>query len=489
MSIARPRVEWRSVGGICLALGLVLVALSGRYGYHRDELYFLEAGHHLAWGYPDQGPVTPFLAWAFDALGQGSLYVFRLPATLASVGIALLSALMARELGGGRYAQPLAALAAGSGTYLLATTHMVVTSTFDLLAWVTITWLVMLLLRGADERLWLLVGAVAGVGLLNKQLPLVLLLALLVGVALTPSARPVLRSPWLGAGGVLAAALWAPLLVWQAQHDWPQLTLAGQIRDEYGVPVERFGFLFQQLGLFSIGATILWVTGWLALWRRAAWATYRVFAWAGIVVLGVFVLTAGQGYYPGGIYPALFAAGAVVVEEAGRAWRSFAVVGLTAALFVPAALPVLPLSALAHSPLTEIDEQLREQVGWPQLADLVADAYATIPTDERSQAIVFTANYGEAGAVDRFGPGLGLPTVWSGHNGYGLWGPPPDGAAPVVVVWQGDTVDYFFSGCIPHGRVTGPVDNEETERTTVYVCDALIGSWAAAWPLLVHLDA
>ena len=268
-------IAWRPILGVTLGLAVVLIALSGRYGYHRDELYFLACGRHLAWGYPDQPPLTPFLAWAMNGIGHGALVVFRLPATLAAAAVTLLTALMARDLGGGRFAQVLAAVTMALSTYVLLSGHLLVTSTVDLLVWVTVTWLVLRILRGGDERLWLAVGAASGLGFLNKQLPIVLLLGLLVGVLLTPSARHVLRSPWLWAGMAIAAAMWAPVLLWQADHGWPQVTLAGQIRDEYGSVGERLGFFALQIVLFSVGAAYLWVTGLTGLWRDEDWRTYR----------------------------------------------------------------------------------------------------------------------------------------------------------------------------------------------------------------------
>ena len=284
----RRRAGWRRghSAGVTGVLVVVLVAFSARYGYHRDELYFLAAGHHLAWGYPDQPPLTPFLAWVMNGLGHGSLVVFRLPATLAAAGVTLLTALMARELGGGRFAQVLAAVTVAMSTYVLLSGHLLVTSTVDLLVWVTVTWLVVRILRPAAR------GCGRACGRCGRRRSAQQAAAdrpaagaLLVGVLLTPSARPLLRSRWLLAGCVVAAVMWTPVLVWQAQHGWPQLTLAGQIRDEYGAAGERLNFFFLQLALFSAGAAYLWVVGLRALWRRDEWRTYRVLVWTWLFVL------------------------------------------------------------------------------------------------------------------------------------------------------------------------------------------------------------
>jgi len=486
-----PDVAWRPLACFAGGLFLLLVALGGRYGFHRDELYFLAAGRHLAWGYPDQPPLTPAVAHLIDLVAPGSVRALRVPAALAAAAVTLMAGLTARELGGGRFAQVLAALATGTGLYVLLVGRLLATATIDLLVWVTVIFVAVRALRTGQEKLWLFAGVVAGIGLLNKQLPVFLLFGLLVGILATPPARHLLTSPWLWAGIAVAAVMWAPVLVWQARHGWPQLTLAGQIHDEYGTAGERAGFFALQIALFSLGAAYLWITGLVRLWREPAWRRYRVLAWAWVAVIVVFTITAGQGYYPAGLYPALIAAGAVVVERRNnRRWPVVAAVLASSALLLPAALPILSPAALNGSVWAGgAGETLRESIGWPQLVDQVAAAYRSIPPDRRRRAAIFASNYGEAGAIDELGPARGLPAAWSGHNGYGLWGPPPEDAAPVVVVWADGTPDEFFTGCQPHGRVRGEVANEETERAAIFICEAPIGEWAAAWPRLVHLSS
>jgi len=484
---ATPGIAWRGIAAVAAAVGLLLLAMSSRYGYHRDELYFLACGRHLAWGYPDQPPLTPFLAWVMNGVGHGSLTVFRLPATLTAVAVTVMAALCARELGGRAFAQVLAALTVGSSTYVLLSGHLLVTSTIDLLAWVAVLWLVVRILRTRDRRLWPLVGLAAGVGLLNKQLPIVLLGGLVVGILLTPEARPLLRGPWPWVAAAIAAVCWTPVLLWQAAHGWPQLTLAHEIRAEYGTAGQRAGFVALQLLLFGVG-TYLWVVGLVNLWRDPRWRIYRVLAWTWLFVLAFFVVSAGQGYYTAGTYPVLIAAGAVAVERRRRRWPLVVAVLAVSALFLPAALPVLSPATLGASPWNGLGETQRETVGWPHLVGQVAAAYRSIPPDQRERAGIFTANYGEAGAVDRFGAAAGLPHAWSGINGYGLWGPPPSSMAPVVVVWEDGAPTEFFRDCRDLGRVTAPVSNEESDRASVYVCAGPVDGWAAAWPRLVFLS-
>jgi len=171
-----------------------------------------------------------------------------------------------------------------------------------------------------------------------------------------------LRSRWLWVGVAVAVAAWAPVLYWQAAHGWPQLTLAREIRAEYGTPGQRVGFFALQLVLFSLGATYLWVTGVASLWRDDTWRAYRVLAWAWLVVLAVLILTAGQGYYPAGIYPVLIAAGAVVAERRGRRWWwALGAVLVSAAHILPATVPVLSARTLDASIWSGLGDPARDR--------------------------------------------------------------------------------------------------------------------------------
>jgi 4-amino-4-deoxy-L-arabinose transferase-like glycosyltransferase len=474
---------------VAVPVGVLLFALSGRYGYHRDELYFLAAGHHLAWGYPDQGPLVPALCRLMDELAPGSLVVFRLPATLAVVGGIVVTALTARELGGRAFAQGFAALVVGTGVFTLLTGHLMVTATFDFPVWVVSIFLFVRILRTGEQRLWLLLGLVMGIGLLNKALPAVLALGLLVGVLMVPSARPQLRSRWLWGGVVIAGAIWVPYLLWQADHGWPQLQLAQDVSAEYSTAGERVGFVALQLLGFGLVGGWMWITGLVRLWQSTDWRKVLPYAWLTVIV--VFIVTAGQGYYTAGIYPLLIAAGAVHLEErVHRPVLAAAGAVALALVFVPAELPVLSASALSNSPWSGLAENQLETVGWPEFTNQLAAAYATIPPSQRADATILTENYGEAGAVDRYGPAIGLPHAYSGLNAYGYWGPPPATATWVTVVSEEGPPSSLLRQCRFVRRVTNNagVDNEESQFASIYVCRAPAAGWAATWPRFTHLS-
>ncbi|GAA2627471.1 glycosyltransferase family 39 protein [Streptomyces vastus] len=484
-----PRFATVPVASLAVGFAAVLTALSGRYGYHRDELYFLAAGDHLAWGYVDQPPLTPLIARAATALFGDSTIGLRVAATLAFVAVVFLVAFLARELGADRRVQVLAAGLADLGAQPLAVGHMVSAATFDLLVWLVICWLVLRLLRTGDRRWWLLVGLFVGVGLLNKYLVALLVVALLAAVfAVGP--RRVLRSPWLLAGAAVALAVAAPNLWWQAGHDWPQWTVAKGISSDDGTE-NRILFVPQQLIYLSPLFVPVWVAGWLRLWRdpalRWARATAVAYPLLCVLVLGL----GGKGYYAVPLLLVMLVAGCepalTWTRRYGRTWPMVAV-ALSAAINATVTLPVLPQSALAV-PMA-LNKEQGEQVGWPALADAASEGWSGIPAREQARAVIFTQNYGEAGALDRYGPARGLPKPYSGHMSYADWGPPPNSAdGPVLLVRQEDArdIERYFTGCRQVAQVDNGhgVENEEQDAAIV-LCSGTTQPWSGLWPSLRH---
>ncbi|MGI5192551.1 glycosyltransferase family 39 protein [Streptomyces sp. CA-288835] len=484
-----PRFATGPVASLAVGFAVVLTALSGRYGYHRDELYFLAAGDHLALGYVDQPPLTPLIARAATTLFGDSTVGLRVAATLAFVAFIFTVALLARELGSDRRTQVLAAGLAALGAQPLAVGHMVSTASFDQLAWLVICWLVLRLLRTGDGRWWLPVGLCVGVGLLNKYLVALLVVALLASV-LAVGPRRMLRSPWLPAGIAVALAVAAPNLWWQADHGWPQFTVAEGISSDDGAE-NRILFLPEQLIYLSPLFVPAWIAGWLRLWRDPAlrWARSMAVAYPLLCVLVLGL--GGKGYYAVPLLVVLLVAGCEPVlawtRRHGRTWLVVAV-ALTAAINAMVTLPVLPQSALAV-PMA-LNKEQGEQVGWPALADAAREGWSAIPAPERARAVVFTQNYGEAGALDRYGPARGLPRPYSGHMSYADWGPPPDSAdGPVLLVRQEDARDIkrYFTGCRQVARVDNGhgVENEEQDAAIV-LCSGTTQPWSRLWPSLRH---
>ena len=493
--LERTSVAWPQLSVPAGAVALALILTAGRYGYHRDELYFLQAGQHLAWGYVDQPPLTPLLARLMSTFAPESLVVLRLPSALAAGLVVLLTGLIARDLGASRGGQVLAASSMAVASLLLAVGHLLSTSTFDLLVWTGLSWLGVRALQG-DERLWLAVGALAGIGLLNKTLVIFFLAGLLAGV-LAVGPRDVLRSRFLWAGAAIAVTIWMPNLIWQARHGWPQLELSRAIAaGSSGTSEPPVLFIPYQLVLISPALVPIWVAGLVRLLRNPGMRRVRAFAVAYLVLLLIFLVTSGKPYYLGGFYPVLLAAGAVpsiTWLNRRRAWvrRTLlgAGLGLSAVISATLMLPIVPVSALAATPIPAVNYDAGETVGWPRFAATVATAYETLPPAERAATVLLTENYGEAGALDRYGGPLGLPRAYSGHNSYWSWGPPPDGAQPVITVGlRSDQLLRFFGSVSLAGQIDNGVglDNDE-QGAPIYVCRQPQQPWAQLWPQLRHI--
>ena len=478
----------RTTYAVAAAPVVLLLALSGRYGPHRDELYFVAAGHHPQWGYPDQPPLTPLVAGLADTLAPGSLLALRLLSALVVGVVVLVTADLARALGGGRGAELLAAVATATGAGLLAVGHMLSTATTDLLVWTVVVRLVVSTLQHDRPRQWLVVGLVLGIGLQNKHLVGFLAVGLVAGVVLTPGLRHHLRSPWAWGGAAVAVLLWLPNLVWQARHGWPQAELAADIRDEYGTVGGIAELVLLQAVMINPLGAVLAAVGGVAGWRRPEWRWFRPVPVAYLLLLGVFVLTGGKNYYLLGLLPPLAAAGAVVLE---RRWSArgvgvfTAAVAVTALFPLPALLPVLPASTLDASFYPALNEDQLETIGWPSVVRTVRGVVDSLPAAERGSAVVVTQNYGEAGALRWYG--VEAP-VYGTHNGFADWGPPPEGSGPVVWVGFEAPDPAALTGCVRAARLGTGVDNEE-DGNGVWVCDGPTRSWASAWKQLRHLDA
>jgi 4-amino-4-deoxy-L-arabinose transferase-like glycosyltransferase len=488
----RELFAWKYVVPVAIAELVVQVAFANGYGYHRDELYFRTAARHPAFGYDDQGPLTPLLGRLDEALFGQSPRGLRVASAVAVALIVVVIALLARELGAGATGQLVAAGCAAVSTFVVVLGHLLTTETFDALAWTALVLVVARILGGGDPRLWLAAGAVAGVGLQNKQLPLLLVLALALGLAFDRRLIEALRSRWLWLGVVVTCVIWFPNLIWQATHGWPQLDLAEDIRKDEGGESRATLLPFQLLVIGPL-LTPVWIAGLVALFRDR---TLRPWRWLGLAYLSLLVLLfvlEGKPYYAGPLVLCLLAPGAVVVEgwlrSAARAVLLAAAVTLTAAVSVTLALPVIPVGSLHDTPVADISDDVVETVGWPALVRMVANVYERLPAGERESAVIFTGNYGEAGAIDRFGAAYGLPRAYSGHNAYARFGVPADGAGPVILVgYATPTTD--FVDCRAAAVVDNGVDLENEEQGgTVYVCARPKRPWSEIWASLRHLDA
>jgi len=488
----RSAFAWRAVVPVALAQLIVLVAFGNRYGYHRDELYFRVAARHPAVAYDDQGALTPLLGGLSQALfGESPRGLRVLSAVLASL-IVIVVARGARELGARTVGQLVAAVAAATSGYLLAVGHLLTTSTLDALVWTTTLLLVARILADRDDRLWLAVGAVIAVGLENKALPLLLALAIVIGLAIDRRLIEVARSPWLWAGAAIAAVGWLPYVLWQARHGWPQLELARDIRHDEGAESRATLIPLQLLLLGPVLAPIV-VVGLSGLLRDPALRPWRSLGFAYIALLGILFATAGKPYYAAPLLLFLLAPGSTILERWLRTTSRRIAVGtalvVSAVISALVVLPILPANRIGGTPVAVLNEDAIETIGWPELVATVADVYRSLPETQRRSAVVFAGNYGEAGAIDRYGPDLGLPRAYSAHNAFARFGTPPGADGPILVLGYSNP-SRDFSGCRRAATIDNraDVDNEE-QGGSVFVCTKPRLPWAALWTQIRHLDA
>ena len=347
---------------------------------------------------------------------------------------------------------------------------------------------------GDDQRLWLAVGLVTGIGLFDSDLVAFLLFAVVAGLVLA-GPRAQFKSNWFYAGGAIAVALWCPYLVWQATHGWPELAVSRSIASGgSGTSVSRVALLPELLVLVSPYLAPVWIAGVVQLLRDPRLRFCRALGVAWVVLAVVFLVTGGKTYYLGGMFPLLLAAGAQPTIDwmhRGRGKRRKGLViaavllSLTA---IPVTLPVLPVGALRHTPIVSLNYDAGETIAWPTYVHEIAAVYATLPRAKRASAIVLASNYGEAGAVDHYGPADGLPAVYSGHNAYWYWGPPPATATVALAVgFDRGTISAICGTLTLAAHLDNHlgIDNDE-QGAPVWLCTQIRGSWKAVWPKLRH---
>lgn len=474
----------RPVAVVAMLYAALVFTFKGNYGLTADELYFRMLGDVPRWGYFDQPPLAPLLAKAGAVLFGDTVWGIRLPALLCGLAVVVIAALIAAELGGGPRAQVLASAVAGTSVSVLAITHFLLTNSPDLAAWCAVALFAMRALLREDGRWWLAVGVTCGVATYAKYVVLLLPVTLLVALLLVGPRRE-LRSPWLWTGAGLTLALGAPNVLYQALNGWPQLVMARSLAE--GDWTDRALSPFEILILIGPAATPILVAGLVCLLRRPEWRPARPLAVAYLVgtVVVLSVTPTGIDYTEGYLVP-LLAAGCVVADgwlAKGRVRlpAAVAVLSLFAVLQVVLTLPVVPERVFAKYPVTSLSV---ETIGWERLVKQVTDAYAALPTDERSRAIVLTRNFGEAGALHWLHDDRPLPRVYSGHNELYFRGPPPDTADVVITVAiDAKRLAQDFQQCSAVARIDNGYGLDTREQgQSVSVCRGPRAPWAELWP-------
>jgi len=461
----RPALPPLAVGiliGLCTAKLLLHIFTSVRqYGYFRDELYYLDMARHLDWGYVDASPLIAVYAKIALLMG-GSLWALRILPALAGTALVALTIFITRELGGGRYAQFLGGFCVLLCPAVLMSDSLLTMNAFEPLFWMGCIWVVARILRTGNSRLWLWFGVLAGLGLQNKLSTLSFGFAVTVALLLTEHRREFARR-WIWIAGAIALVLFLPNIIWQIRHHFPTIEDLANVRRE-GKNVVLGPLAFAKAQIIALHPILLpvWLSGLIWFLRDRRW---RVLGLTFAVFFVVMEVAHAKNYYLFPIYPMLFAGGAVVFERwrANRAsfWRTAARAAVVAVILL-ATLPAVPLvtwtlpperllayqNALGLKPAKQevhmeslLEQPIADQFGWPEMANEVAGIYNSLPPEERAQTGIWAGNYGEAGAINLFGPRLGLPTAYSRHQNHWYWGPPPQVYKNLIVIeWSLDDV-------------------------------------------------
>ncbi|MFZ1916612.1 MAG: glycosyltransferase family 39 protein [Terriglobales bacterium] len=485
-SVRLPQLATGVLIALCaIKLLLHLFTSVRHYGYFRDELYYLDLARHLDWGYVDCAPLIAVYAKAALLMG-GSLAALRIIPAMAGVALIVITMLLARELGGGRYAQLLAGLAILLAPANLATDSLLTMNAFEPLYWMACALVLARILRTGESRLWVWFGVFAGLGLENKHSTLSFGFAVVVALLLTQYRREFAKR-WIWIAGAIALALFLPNIIWQIRHHFPTIEDLGNVRRMgKNVVLGPVAFVKEQILEMGPILVLVWLPGLVWLLRKRTW---RVLGLTFVVFFVLMEIAHGKSYYVHPIYPILFASGAIAIEEwlANRpSWTRAAV----AAVLVVASIPLVPpvtwmlspehvlayQNAIGFKPAkAEVHHEsllmqpMADQFGWPEMVREVAGIYNSLPPAERAETGIWAGNYGEAGAINLFGPQYGLPRAYSRHQNHWYWGPPPQVYKNLIVLeWDRDDV---VDSCTSYQ----PFDHYERwgmgeENTPIYLC-------------------
>lgn len=487
--------DFRILAAFALALVLLHVLVNGRYGFHRDELATLDDARYLAWGYVIYPPVTPFLGRVELELFGVSLQGFRFFPALAHGLALLLTGLSARELGGKREAQLVAASAVAVAGHSLFIGSFLSYTSLDYPLWVLVAYFVIRLLKSEDPRWWLAIGAAIGLGMMTKYTMGFLALGVVGGVLLTP-ARRYLRSPWLWCGAAVAVLVFLPHQLWEARHHFVSYEYLKSIHARDVRWGRANGFLLAQLWKSANPVTVpLWSVGLWHILATTAGKRYRLLGWMYLIPLVTLLAAKGRDYYLAPAYPMLLAAGAVWYEQwvnslsarSASAVRQNTSWTLTVAGLIAASLtlPIAPINTAWWRVANAANGNFNYEIGWPELVETVVRIRDSLPEQDRARLGILARDDGEVGALNLYGPAYNLPRAISGMNSHWLRGygdPPPE--TLIAIGWDRDFLQRRFESCELAGHLTnryGVVNGSIDGYPDVFVCRHLRSGWPEFW--------
>jgi len=501
--------RWTSPYAIILYFALIKLVIhlftNGQYGYFRDELYFLACSEHLDWGYVDFAPLVAVITKVSLTLFGDSLQAIRfLPAVAGALTI-VLTGLIAIELGGKRFAVMLSCLCVLVAPIYLVNGTLLSMNAFEPLFWMGAVYCLILTINREDPRYVIGFGLFVGFGLQNKHTMLLLIIGLLIGLLLTRERRRIMTNKWLLAAGLIAIAIFLPNLIWQHQHNWPTIeAIANVAATAKNVPLSPLDFTLQQFIILLPFTAPVWIAGLWFFFFDDQGKHYRMLGIAYVVMLLIMFVTSSKHYYIASAYPMLFAGGAVLferlfAEKRTIRWLKVAypiVLIITGGIFAPLVLPVLPVDSYItyqqtlglEPPKTEVGhvgplpQHYGDMFGWPEMVETVAEIYHNLPPEERAKAAIFASNYGEAGAIDFFGPRYGLPKAISGHQNYYLWGPRNYTGEVIIVLGYRPELANRTCGTVEEVGAVGHPYAMAQEHYTIFICRNVKGGLQETWP-------
>jgi dolichyl-phosphate-mannose-protein mannosyltransferase len=486
---------------VAFLVATVHAATAGRYDAQRNELYFLVCGWHPDFGYVDQPPLVPLIGAATQVFGI-SVWMLRLPATIAAAGLVLLCAAFARLLGGGARAATFAAIAAGIAPGLAGLTSHLTTSTFEPIAWTGAAFLLTRAILHARRSDLIWIGLLAGAAMEAKWGIAVWLVALAVGVVASPARRMLLW--WqLWAGVAIAGVLFAPNLLWQWAHGWPFFeVILPHLESQKNFTGPFWQFEWRQALSINLALAPLVLAGAAGSFLDRRLANARFLSLGFVLTTAFYFLQRGTNYYLFPVYPTMFVIGAMLSERLNlmvvRGWIAVALA--VSAVYAPVALPILePLQLQRYMEITGIKpapieaggvgapltQGLSDEFGWRDLEKQVAAVYRQLSPEDQARAAILASNYGQASAIDVFGREDNLPPALSGHNQFWLWG--PRGYDGSLIINVGGNVERWRAIC-GSIEVAGKTENAfampyENDRA-IFICRDLRMPLQRLWPRL-----
>jgi 4-amino-4-deoxy-L-arabinose transferase-like glycosyltransferase len=489
-----------------LAAAAVLLQMltNGRYGYFRDELYFLACGDHLAWGYVDFAPLVALLARVSRAVLGDSLHAIRLLPALALGAEIVLTGFITRELGGKGFAVFLGCVSVLMAPVILSNATRLSMNPFEPLFWMGCVYFLLRTINGNEPKLLVWGGVMLGLGLENKHSTAFFFVSLLVGLLVT-SARRLILTKWFWIAAGIALLIFLPNLLWQFQHHFPTLEALRNVKATHkNVELAPLEFFQQQIMMLNLASFLVWMLGleFLLIGRRAK--PWRALGITYLVFLGIMMALKGKDYYLAPIYPMLYAAGGVWWEKltearAGLRWVRIAAPALVIAIgliAVPLVVPILPVEKVVpymealdiKVSRAEVQDQgllpqhFGDEFGWPEMVSEVAKVYNSLPAEQRAKTGIMAGTYGDAGAIDFFGPRLGLPKSISAHQNYYYWGPRDyTGESLIFLHYDLDDVQRWCQS-VQVGSKLDPYYGMAEEHYTILVCNGLKKSLKEVWP-------